>query len=59
MERSDRSTVVEERYAGCQVYDAGDEKIGKVDDLFMDETDNPEYIGVKMGFLGTSYTLIP
>ncbi len=25
----------------------------------MDESDNPEYIGVKMGFLGTKSTLIP
>ena len=25
----------------------------------MDENDHPEYIGVKMGFLGTSSTLIP
>ena len=34
-------------------------RIGKVDDLFVDENDNPEYIGVKMGFLGTNSTLIP
>jgi hypothetical protein len=25
----------------------------------VDESDNPEYIGVKMGFLGTKSTLIP
>ncbi len=30
-----------------------------MDDLFVDEQDNPEYIGVKMGFLGMSSTLIP
>src|SRR5918993_3718221 len=35
------------------------EKIGKIDDLFVDEDDNPEYVGVKMGFLGTRATLIP
>jgi hypothetical protein len=35
------------------------EKIGKVDDLFVDENDQPEYIGVKMGFLGARFTLIP
>src|SRR5687768_10383511 len=33
--------------------------MGKVDDLFMDANDQPEYIGVKMGFLGTRTTLIP
>jgi uncharacterized protein (TIGR02271 family) len=58
-ERSDRFTALEDRYAGYTVYDQDYEKIGKVDDLFVDENDSPEYIGVKMGFLGTRSTLIP
>jgi uncharacterized protein (TIGR02271 family) len=58
-ERSDRFTAIEDRFAGYTVYDQAGEKIGKVDDLFVDESDQPEYIGVKMGFLGTSSTLIP
>ena len=58
-ERSDRFTAIEDRFAGYEVYDRNGEKIGKVDDLFVDENDNPEYIGVKIGFLGTSSTLIP
>ena len=58
-ERSDRFTAIEDRFAGYEVYDSSGEKIGKVDDLFVDENDQPEYIGVKMGFLGTSSTLIP
>src|SRR5918996_3620411 len=58
-ERSDRFTAIEDRYAGYAVYDPAGEKIGKVDDLFVDESDQPEYIGVKMGFLGTRSTLIP
>jgi uncharacterized protein (TIGR02271 family) len=58
-ERSDRFTAVEDRFAGYEVYDQSGSKIGKIDDLFVDEADNPEYIGVKMGFLGTSSTLIP
>src|SRR5215213_1873442 len=58
-ERSDRFTALEDRYAGYEVYDPAGEKIGKVDDLFVDEGDQPEYIGVKMGFLGTRSTLIP
>ena len=58
-ERNDRFTAVEDQYAGYTVYDQSDQKIGKVDDLFLDENDQPEYIGVKMGFLGTSSTLIP
>jgi len=58
-ERSDRFTAFEDRFAGYTVYDRNYEKIGKVDDLFVDENDQPEYIGVKMGFLGTRSTLIP
>src|SRR5829696_6930508 len=57
--RSDRFMEVEDRYAGYTVYDQNYEKIGEVDDLFVDESDQPEYIGVKMGFLGTRSTLIP
>jgi uncharacterized protein (TIGR02271 family) len=58
--RSDRFTGIEDQYAGCEVYDRNDEKIGKVDDLFLDENDRAEYISVKMGFLGLEGTsLIP
>src|SRR5215204_510182 len=57
--RTETFTEVEDRYAGYTVYDQDYEKIGKVDDLFVDENDSPEYIGVKMGFLGTRSTLIP
>ncbi|CAA9466942.1 MAG: hypothetical protein AVDCRST_MAG02-3217 [uncultured Rubrobacteraceae bacterium] len=46
-------------YKGYTVYDQHYEKVGKVDDLFVDENDQPEYIGVKMGLLGTKSTLIP
>jgi uncharacterized protein (TIGR02271 family) len=58
-ERSDRFTAIEDQYTGYTVVDQSGEKIGKVDDLFLDEDDQPEYFGVKMGFLGTSSTLIP
>src|ERR687889_1924584 len=58
--RSDRFSALEDQYAGYEVYDRNREKIGKVDDLFVDENDHPEYIGVKMGFLGLQGTsLIP
>jgi stress response protein YsnF len=57
--RTDRFTAMEDRFAGYEVYDRSGEKIGKVDDLFVDEADRPEYVGVKMGFLGTRSTLIP
>ena len=58
-ERGDRFTAVEDDFAGYTVLDNSGEKIGKVDDLFLDENDQPEYFGVKMGFLGTKSTLIP
>jgi uncharacterized protein (TIGR02271 family) len=57
--RTDRFAKVEDRYADYTVYDQHYEKIGNVDDLFVDENDSPQYIGVKMGFLGTRSTLIP
>lgn len=58
-QRSDRFTELEEHYAGYEVYDRNGEKIGNVDVIFVDERDDPEYIGVKTGFLGTKSTLIP
>jgi uncharacterized protein (TIGR02271 family) len=58
-QRSDKFTELEERYSGYEVYDRDGEKIGKVDDLFVDEDDQPEYIGVKTGLLGTRSTLVP
>ena len=44
---------------GYQAYDVYYEKIGKVDDLFVDEEDQPKYVGVKPGFLDTRVSLIP
>ena len=58
-QRGDRFAELEDRFVGYTVYDVNYEKIGKVDDLFVDEDDNPEYVGVKTGFLGTNSTLIP
>jgi hypothetical protein len=55
----DRLRELEEKYEDYKVYDNQGEKVGKVDDLFVDETDREEYIGVKMGFLGLKSTLIP
>ena len=58
-ERTDRFTAIEDRFAGYAVYDPAGQKIGKVDDLFVDQSDEPEYVGVKMGLLGMRSTLIP
>lgn len=58
---NDRSNPVdlEQTYRDYTVYDQHYEKVGRVDDLFVDERDRPEYIGVKTGFLGMKSTLIP
>ena len=50
---------LQEDYARYRVFDEHYEEIGKVDDLFVDDRGRPEYIGVKMGFLGMKSTLIP
>lgn len=42
-----------------KVYDSHYEKIGKVDDLIVDEGDRVSFVGVKMGFFGTNSTLVP
>ncbi len=50
---------LQQDYARYRVFDEHYEEIGRVDDLFVDESGQPEYIGVKMGFLGMKSTLIP
>jgi uncharacterized protein (TIGR02271 family) len=56
---NDRSRTPEERYAGHEVYDQDGERIGKPSDLFVDENDEPEYVGVRTGSSGTRSALIP
>ena len=41
------------------VYDKHYERIGRVDDVFIDERDAVSYVGIKMGFFGTNSTLVP
>jgi hypothetical protein len=57
--RGDRFRELGEAYEDYTVYDQHYERVGKVDDLFVDENDQPEYIGVKSGFLETKFALIP
>ena len=58
-ERNDRLGMPDERFAGYEIYAQGDERIGKLEDLFVDEDDNPEYVGVRAGSSSTRSTLIP
>ncbi len=55
---SDWFAEVENSLADQEVYDQDSEKIGLVDDLFVDENDNRKYIG-KIAHLAPEPTLIP
>jgi len=52
-------TATENRYAGYTVYDDAGEKIGKVEDFFVDKDDRTQYIGVRVDSLGPGPALIP
>lgn len=51
--------VYEERYADYGVHDRVGNRLGRIDALFLDEDDRPEYIGVKIDPLGSRSTLVP
>ncbi len=55
----ERTRELEEKYQGYKVNDSEGRKIGKVDDLFIDENDHEEYLGVNIGFLSSKSVLIP
>src|SRR5919112_2079542 len=57
--QDEASGTPEERYAGYEVYSQNGERIGKPDDLFVDEDDNPEYVGVWTDPSGSRSLLIP
>jgi uncharacterized protein (TIGR02271 family) len=45
---------------GAPVYDASGDQIGKVEEIFVDaDSQNPEWIGLGTGFLGTKRLLVP
>ena len=52
-ERRDRSTPAEDLSSEYTVYDMHYGRIGKIDDLFVDENDSPDYVGAiaKLGSL--------
>jgi uncharacterized protein (TIGR02271 family) len=53
------SRIPEERYAGYEVYDRDGVRLGKPDDLFLDEVDNPEYVGIWIDPSGSRSLLVP
>ena len=58
-EHYDRFASLGRQYAGYTVYDHSYEKTGKVEDLFINDRDELEYIGIHLGFLGMKSTLVP
>jgi uncharacterized protein (TIGR02271 family) len=54
----DQDTILGSR--GSNVVGSGGEKIGSVDDIYLDrETDKPEWAAVNTGFFGTRSTFVP
>jgi uncharacterized protein (TIGR02271 family) len=51
--------TTEERYAEYGIYDQYGERIGPLSDLFVDESDEPEYVGVGTGLLENRSVLVP
>jgi hypothetical protein len=57
--REENSGGLSAECRGWELRDREGEKIGKVDEVFVDDNDRPEYLGVKMGLLGSKLTLLP
>ncbi len=49
----------EERYANYEVYDQYGQRIGPISDLFVDDGDEPEYVGVEPGTISDRSVLVP
>lgn len=50
---------LKDHYRDYKVFDGHYERIGKVNELFVDEADNPVYLGVSTGILDAGSVLIP
>ncbi len=59
VKRSYLFTQTENRCAGYTVYDYAGEKIGKVDEVFVNENGDTEHVAAKLGSLEPRYMLIP
>jgi uncharacterized protein (TIGR02271 family) len=57
--RGESFATPEERYAEYGIYDQYGERIGPLNDLFVDESDEPEYVGVGRDLLENRSVLIP
>lgn len=57
--RDNRSGGISAHCQGYEVRDRDGDKIGKVDETFVNQSDQAEYIGVKTGLLGGKLSMIP
>lgn len=57
--RGERFAALEDKYAEYDVLDLDNQKLGRVDELLLNENDQPEYIGVRVGAASAGSTLIP
>ncbi len=48
-----------QEWTGYEVYDPLGQKIGQAEEILVNASDDPEYIRVRMGFLGPKSVLIP
>jgi hypothetical protein len=48
-----------QEWTGYEVYDPLGQKIGQAEEILVNASDDPEYIRVRMGFLGSKTVLIP
>ena len=48
-----------QEWTGYEVYDPLGQKIGQAEEILVNASDDPEYIKVRMGFLGSKTVLIP
>ena len=58
-ERNEHYETIDERYEGYTLYDLDNERIGEVEDIFVDDDEQVEYVGVRLGSHGSASTLIP
>ena len=59
MPEAESGVMAEERYADYEVYDEHGVRIGPISDLFVDERDEPEYVGVEPGTVANRSVLVP
>ncbi len=48
-----------QKWVGYEVYDPLGQKIGRAEEIFVNASNDPEYIRVRTGFLGPKTILIP